>query len=550
MCRYVYRAKDRRTGEQVALKRLIFHKESSGFPLCSIREIKFLKSLNHKNVVALKEIVTSKGTEHLDSNVSKKSAKTEHPTIVKGGDDPNKDKGETVESNRVVQLCGNLYLVFEYIDHDLGGLVDSKYKFSQRSIKCIAKQLFEALDYLNEKKIIHRDIKTSNLLLSNRHQLKLADFGLARSSIAIDGREGKVDLTNNVVTMWYKSPELLLGSVRYSSAIDIWSSGCVLAELELGRPIFPGKTELEQFDLISKILGSPNEENWVGLTSLPNYDTFIKNMAKYPNILRSAYDKKISDQALSLLERAFVLDPDRRPSAKIILTHSYFFSYPIPPANPADLDPLQIVGSLHEYETKLKRKLAAQQVAENSSAVLTASVSESINLASITTATIPTTFSSFDNRLNYAYSGKYSVVLLYLYFTRIDSSTSHLGQMSDPGSYAMPCMPIPSLVEGAGMYGYGGSMTTGPPMMNYHSGQVPYQQQYFDSTYGFPPPIIGHMQHPPPQPWLNSENFASYRSFPDNQSHHHQQFVPPPPQHPPSNSNHYPNRNQNQSNGR
>ena len=155
-------------------------------------------------VVNLKGIATSKGCEHLDPNVSKKSIKTDQAQQPLGGegpgDDQNKDnKNEPVDSNRVVQLCGNMYLVFEYIDHDLGGLVDSKYKFSQKSIKCIIKQLFEALDYLSEKKVIHRDIKTSNLLLSNRHQLKLADFGLARSSLSIDGREGKVDLTNNVV---------------------------------------------------------------------------------------------------------------------------------------------------------------------------------------------------------------------------------------------------------------------------------------------------------------------------------------------------------------
>ncbi len=241
---YVYRAKDKRTGDQVALKRLIFHKESAGFPLCAVREIKFLKSLSHKNIVTLKEIVTSKGCEHLDSNVSKKSFKHEAAELgaaVAGGvgednkDKENKKESEaTIEPNKVVQLCGNMYLVFEYIDHDLGGLVDSKYKFSQRSIKCIAKQLFEALDYLNDKKVIHRDIKTSNILLSNRHQLKLADFGLARSSLSSDGREGKIDLTNNVVTMWYKAPELLLGATRYTSAIDMWSAGCVLAELELG----------------------------------------------------------------------------------------------------------------------------------------------------------------------------------------------------------------------------------------------------------------------------------------------------------------------------
>ena len=201
--------------------------------------------------------------------------------------------------------------------------------------------------------------------------------------------------------MWYKSPELLLGSTRYTNAIDIWSSGCVLAELELGRPIFPGKTELEQFDLISRILGSPNEENWVGLTSLPNYESFLKNAIKYPNIFRSTYDKKISEQAIQLLERIFVLDPDRRPSPKIVLTHNYFFSYPTPPVNPTDLDPLQVVGSLHEYETKLKRKIAAQQIIDNANAPAVSNnqdqLSSSSSSASVTqtaagVGVTPTTF--------------------------------------------------------------------------------------------------------------------------------------------------------------
>ena len=175
---YVFRAKDKRTGEAVALKRLIFHKESNGFPLCTLREIKFLKNLKHRNIVALKEIVSSKGCEHLESTVTvKKTDKEVKETKEVKKTEANKDDSEETVDNITVKLCGNLYLVFEYMEHDLGGLVDSKYKFSQRSIKCIIKQLLEALDYLSEKKIIHRDIKTSNILISNYHQLKLADFG-------------------------------------------------------------------------------------------------------------------------------------------------------------------------------------------------------------------------------------------------------------------------------------------------------------------------------------------------------------------------------------
>ena len=216
----VYRAQDKRTNELVALKRLVFSKESRGFPLNAVREIKFLRSLQHKNIVKLKDIATSKCAESLELKIPEKE------------DVEKKDKKKDKKNINISQYCGNLYLVFEYIEHDLGGLIDSKYKFSVPEVKCIMKQLFEVLDYLNEKKVIHRDIKSSNILLSNNHHVKLADFGLARSSISADGREGRVDLTNNVITMWYKPPELLLGAVRYTNAIDVWSTGCVLAELE------------------------------------------------------------------------------------------------------------------------------------------------------------------------------------------------------------------------------------------------------------------------------------------------------------------------------
>ena len=168
------------------------------------------------------------------------------------------------------------------------------------------------MEFLIEKKIIHRDIKSSNILISDRHVIKLADFGLARSRIASDGREGKVDMTNNVITMWYKPPELLLGEQRYSHPVDMWSAGCVLAELELGRPIFPGKSEAEQLDLICRVLGTPTEESWPGVTSMNYHDTLLKNMPKYTSTLRQVYSQKISEPVLGLLDRIFVSDPTRR----------------------------------------------------------------------------------------------------------------------------------------------------------------------------------------------------------------------------------------------
>lgn len=397
---YVFRARDKGTGEAVALKRLIFHKEAHGFPLCAVREIKFLKSLSHKNIVKLKDIASSKGCEHLDapikSNVTpsvggaanqQQQQHPQHPERprcddtqktedkdneeqtseakdeARGGAVISRNSSSSKRENPVfdyLQKSGNLYLVFEYIEHDLGGLVDAKYKFNVKEIKCIMKQLFEVLDYLSERKVIHRDIKSSNILISNRHVVKLADFGLARSIVGPDGREGRIDLTNNVVTMWYKSPELLLGSTRYSHSVDMWSVGCVMAELELGRPLFPGKSEQQQFEIICKVMGTPSEETWPNVSLLPHYESFMKPFNKVPIVqtFRSSYHKQISGEVISLLERILVPDPTRRTSAKIALSNTFFNTPPLPPPNPADLPPLNIDPSvsLHEFETKQRRK--------------------------------------------------------------------------------------------------------------------------------------------------------------------------------------------------
>jgi len=440
---YVYRAKDKRSGELVALKRLIFHKEASGFPLCAVREIKFLKSLQHKNIVKLKDVATSRFSERIEIPVKKDvstvpttttttaiTAASHHTTLTtqaanttmmisevdikvdsqkdidiqEDDDDKNKNKDgkkkdkkskvnrerERIENSKrneggELPGFGNIYLVFEYVDHDLGGLIDAKYNFSPRAIKSIMKQLFEVLDYLSEKKIVHRDIKSSNILLSNRYHVKLADFGLARSLVGPDGfREGKIDLTNNVITMWYKPPELLLGSQRYSHPVDMWSAGCVLAELELGRPLLPGKSEQQQLELICKSIGSPTEENWPGVTSLPNYESLLKNMQKYITTFRTSYTTVISDSVIGLLERILVVDPSRRTSARIALNNNYFSTPPIAPHDPSELEPLNIAGgaSLHEFQTKQKRKQKEEALARGEV------VDDSINLSAIVKTTI------------------------------------------------------------------------------------------------------------------------------------------------------------------
>ena len=187
----VYKAKDKATLEMVALKKVRLENEKEGFPITAVREIKILRQLNHRNIVNLKEIVTDK-QDALDFR---------------------KDKG-------------SFYLVFEYMDHDLMGLLESGLvDFNEQNNASIMKQLLDGLNYCHKKNFLHRDIKCSNILMNNRGQVKLADFGLARLYNAEDKQR---PYTNKVITLWYRPPELLLGEERYGPAIDVWSCGCIL----------------------------------------------------------------------------------------------------------------------------------------------------------------------------------------------------------------------------------------------------------------------------------------------------------------------------------
>lgn len=355
---FVFRGYHKSNHQQVALKKMIFHKQLHGFPIYALREIKFLKSLKHKNIVSLCDIVTSKGCEHLDDTMQGITLKHNVTEKVKEGKEDEESLREGIKQQ--LKRVGELYLVFEYIPHDLGGLIDAKYKFSSQAIKFIMKQLFEVLDYLYERKVLHRDIKSSNILITNYHQVKLADFGLARSAVSNDEGEGRFDLTNNVITMWYKPPELLLGSMRYSYGVDMWSVACVMAELELGKPLFPGKSEVDQLEVICKLLGTPTNDNWRESLDLPHYNSMLRNMPRYAaNSLRATYSKeRLSDQSVDLLDRIFIFDPNRRISAKVALSNRYFTAEPKVPVDATLLEPLNLPegSSLHEFETKRKRR--------------------------------------------------------------------------------------------------------------------------------------------------------------------------------------------------
>ncbi|XP_075376968.1 cyclin-dependent kinase 11B isoform X4 [Mycteria americana] len=278
----VYRAKDKKTDEIVALKRLKMEKEKEGFPITSLREINTILKAQHLNIVTVREIVVG-------SNMDK------------------------------------IYIVMNYVEHDLKSLMETmKQPFLPGEVKTLMIQLLRGVKHLHDNWILHRDLKTSNLLLSHSGILKVGDFGLAREY----GSPLK-PYTPVVVTLWYRAPELLLGAKEYSTAIDMWSVGCIFGELLTQKPLFPGKSEIDQINKVFKDLGTPSEKIWPGYNELPA----VKKMTftEYPyNNLRKRFGALLSDQGFDLMNNFLTYYPARRITAEDGLKHEYFRETPLP----------------------------------------------------------------------------------------------------------------------------------------------------------------------------------------------------------------------------
>ncbi|KAL7000406.1 [pyruvate dehydrogenase (acetyl-transferring)] kinase [Sarracenia purpurea var. burkii] len=276
----VYKARDLTQMKVVALKRVRFDTMDPESIRFMAREILILRRLDHPNIIKLEGLVTSRTS------------------------------------------C-SLYLVFEYMEHDLTGLVSLPgVKFSEPQVKCYMQQLLSGLDHCHSHGVLHRDIKGSNLLIDNHGILKIADFGLASF---FDHRQS-LPLTSRVVTLWYRPPELLLGATHYGVSVDLWSSGCILGELYAGKPIMPGRTEVEQLHKIFKLCGSPSDDYW-RKSKLPPSAVF-KPLQLYKRRLVETF-KDFPPAAVGLMETLLSIDPEHRGTAACALQNKYFCTEPL-----------------------------------------------------------------------------------------------------------------------------------------------------------------------------------------------------------------------------
>ena len=224
----------------------------------------------------------------------------------------------------VIHTENKLMLVFEYMDKDLKKYMDSRGNsngsLDPRTIKTFMHQLLAGIAFCHENRVLHRDLKPQNLLINNKMQLKLADFGLARAfGIPVN------TFSNEVVTLWYRAPDVLLGSRTYNTSIDIWSAGCIMAEMYTGRPLFPGTTNEDQLQKIFRLMGTPSERSWPGISQFPEYKPSGQNF--YTQDLRLILPH-MEPPALDLLTRMLQLRPDMRVSAPEALNHPWFRDLP------------------------------------------------------------------------------------------------------------------------------------------------------------------------------------------------------------------------------
>jgi len=276
----VYLGKQVESGRDIAIKEIKTGQFKDGLDMSALREVKYLQELRHDNVIELVDVFSA---------------------------------------------SDNLNLVLEFLPADLEMIIkDRDILFSPADMKSWLLMTLRGVHHCHRNFILHRDLKPNNLLLAPDGQLKIADFGLARSL----GSPNE-DLTSNVVTRWYRAPELLFGAKHYTEAVDLWSVGIIFAELMLRVPYLPGRDDVDQIDVTFKALGTPTEDNWPNVTSLPLYN----NLNFYPVPSRQELRNRFlaaTESALDLMCGLTELNPSNRWNTEKALLSKYFTDLPAP----------------------------------------------------------------------------------------------------------------------------------------------------------------------------------------------------------------------------
>nr|O61847.2 RecName: Full=Cyclin-dependent kinase 2; AltName: Full=Cell division protein kinase 2 [Caenorhabditis elegans] len=272
----VFKAIHVRDNVKCALKMIRTDRDEEGIPSTCLREISCIKDLQHDNIVTLFDIIYANS---------------------------------------------KLYMVFEFIDRDLKNLLEmlepTNSVLPPNYVKSFMWQLLSALSYCHLRRIVHRDLKPQNILVSDSGVIKIADFGLARN-FSFPSR----NYTHEVVTLWYRPPEILLGSQRYSTSLDMWSLGCIFSEIASNKPLFPGECEISQLFKIFEIVGTPNIKSWPGVDSFPHYKAVFP---QWPvNLKKLEETSCLTGNGLDVLREILRYPPERRLTAKGALSHRYF----------------------------------------------------------------------------------------------------------------------------------------------------------------------------------------------------------------------------------
>lgn len=317
----VWKAEDRRTHETVALKKIFDAFQNPSDAQRTFREILFLMRVAHPCIIKLLNV---------------------HRAL----------------NDR------DIYLVFEYITADLHSIIRAGILVEIHK-EYILYQLLSALKYLHSAEILHRDLKPSNVLVNTDCSIKLADFGLARSILSLE-KERKPVLTDYIATRWYRPPEILLGSTRYTKGVDMWAIGCIIGEVILGKPLFPGRSTTHQLELILEVTGDPSKED-IAATHSQFTDTMLRNIRRSDRKPLSKLLPQAPPEAVDLMEKLLRFNPNERLSAEEALQHPYVARFTAQRTQPVADGPITISlpddtrYTVSEYRDQLYREMAAER---------------------------------------------------------------------------------------------------------------------------------------------------------------------------------------------